>query len=368
MNWVLVVGVVLVCGSHYVATEGEEGEYFEGDMILTPDQLSALEEQRTKQNSFAAIKSDHWKTNGKADVVKFYIDRKDFDGLDYVQETIRRALKEYHRFTCLRFEEVGALPSPPYIHFVKKDGCFSQVGRLSWGNQVSLGYGCWNTGTILHEVAHALGFFHEQSRPDRDQYVEIMWNNIKSGEKHNFDKYTTKIIDSLDTEYDYESIMHYKNNAFGIDRRQYTIRTIDPSKRKLIGQRNTFSRIDKIQINRMYCGTAGTDGYTRPTMLTKAPTTEMGCVDNYVKNCPGMWASQCDRWFVQNNCKKTCGLCKGGKVTTKAPTTQAPTTKAPATKAPSNCQDKNASCYAWKQYCSSNEYVKTNCLKTCGRC
>ncbi len=71
--------------------------------------------------------------------------------------------------------------------------------------------GCTYKGTTVHEFLHALGFWHEQNRPDRDNFVKISYENIQDGMADQFDKYTGKYFS---TPYDYNSIMHYDETAF----------------------------------------------------------------------------------------------------------------------------------------------------------
>jgi len=87
------------------------------------------------------------------------------------------------------------------------------VGRQGGKQYVSLGLpdqSCYNhVGVVIHELGHVIGFFHEQSRTDRDQYVRIEWGNIKPRAFENFERYSIWEVDSLDVPYDYNSIMHY---------------------------------------------------------------------------------------------------------------------------------------------------------------
>ena len=48
---------------------------------------------------------------------------------------------------------------------------------------------CLLAGIVMHELMHAAGFWHEQSRADRDDYITINWANIQDGMEFNFLKY-----------------------------------------------------------------------------------------------------------------------------------------------------------------------------------
>ncbi|RXG58764.1 Zinc metalloproteinase nas-13 [Armadillidium vulgare] len=75
-------------------------------------------------------------------------------------------------------------------------------GRVGGKQTVSLGAGCVYFGIILHELMHAVGFWHEQSRADRNDYVRINWGNIRNGMEYNFQKYDWTIIQNLGVNYD----------------------------------------------------------------------------------------------------------------------------------------------------------------------
>ncbi|KAL0186337.1 hypothetical protein M9458_018007, partial [Cirrhinus mrigala] len=44
---------------------------------------------------------------------------------------------------------------------------------------ISIGKNCDKFGIVVHELGHVIGFWHEHTRPDRDDHVSIIRDNIQ---------------------------------------------------------------------------------------------------------------------------------------------------------------------------------------------
>jgi len=137
-----------------------------------------------------------------------------------------------------------------YVEFIVSGGCASFVGRI--GGKQSIFIGNCSFGSIVHEICHAAGFYHEQSRQDRDNYVTINWGNITPGRENNFHKYAAGNGTDLGA-YDYGSIMHYPKWGFS-NNGQNTIDIKMPpgTPSTVIGQRSGLSDSDISGINTIY--------------------------------------------------------------------------------------------------------------------
>jgi hypothetical protein len=103
-----------------------------------------------------------------------------------------------------------------WVYFQNDGHNDSFIGKK--GGKQLIRVGGTGYGLIMHEIGHSIGLFHEQSRADRDSYVTIHWDNIVDGKESNFQTYVALAQDGRDLfRYDFDSVMHYRTDEFGID-------------------------------------------------------------------------------------------------------------------------------------------------------
>lgn len=173
------------------------------------------------------------------------------------QSRVTTAMRAWEAVTYIRF--IPRTNEADYARFVDGSGCSSAVGRITGSQEVVLNSGC-TVGNTIHEIGHLIGLWHEQSRLDRDNFVEIRLANVTPGKEHNFDTIAGQKASSDVYGYNFGSIMHYTLTAFAIDASKPTIVVrpgvvVPPG--TVIGQRTALSQGDIDAVNLIYCGILG---------------------------------------------------------------------------------------------------------------
>ncbi|KAK7474471.1 hypothetical protein BaRGS_00034293, partial [Batillaria attramentaria] len=127
------------------------------------------------------------------------------------REIIAAGMQEWQNYTCLQFIEADS-NTRDKIRFRNGDGCYSRLGKVGGTQDISLGNGCVHLGVVIHEIGHAIGWIHEQARPDRDAFIRVNFNRIPRSWHPQFEKFPERLINYYSVPYDYRSIMHYSGN------------------------------------------------------------------------------------------------------------------------------------------------------------
>uniref|UniRef100_A0A914ULZ2 Zinc metalloproteinase n=1 Tax=Plectus sambesii TaxID=2011161 RepID=A0A914ULZ2_9BILA len=218
---------------------------YQSDILLTPAQMDDILIDNSRQKRKAKASPDFkWSTSKP---IPYVFD----DYLAPIKKTaIENALKYWQDYTCVSFEYNAA--GEDSLKFINGAGCYSNIGRITGQQEVSIGDGCEYLGITSHEVAHALGFYHEQSRYDRDDFLSVNLTNVLPDMARNFDVGSPTDMNFYGIPYEYGSVMSYSSSSFAVDRNVPVIIPLDPLYLQSMGQRTGPTFLDILEMNRHY--------------------------------------------------------------------------------------------------------------------
>ena len=238
-GWVLVHGDILVRADDF------ENNLVDPDHVMPDDAMPDADMDRRPYAGVRAVGAARW-PNGR---IPFRLHAS----LTAAQRTaVEDAIAHWEEVTSYRFVEPTD-DDADFVTFVPGSGpCSSAIGRQG-GEQIIEVVDCpW--GRIAHEIGHTVGFFHEQSRLDRDTFVTIHWDNIRTDNNcpQQFETFAARGRDGQHIgPYDYGSIMHYGLTQCS----DGTGNAITPKQSGVtIGQRNALSMWDRYAAEAMRSG------------------------------------------------------------------------------------------------------------------
>ena len=162
---------------------------------------------------------------------------------------IENALAYFREHTPIRFVPYEG-QKDAVVFEVGTKHCLSSLGRIGGLQSVKLSAEC-QTQEILHEIMHTLGFIHEHSRPDRDQYVQVQWNNIEKEYQDQFAIVPDTLFElGQNTPFDYHSIMLYRPHDFAIKQDLFTL--LSSGSEPISPTQSGLSDEDLKKVNRVY--------------------------------------------------------------------------------------------------------------------
>ena len=127
---------------------------------------------------------------------------------DVARRAVQEAINQWNNRTFVQL--VPRITENDFAVFIKDSrACNSPVGRRGGMQFIRcrIGTGLFNARSVMHEIGHALGMFHEHQRPDRDAFVAVTPAAIGTApENYRIEP------GAIFTQYDCDSIMHYQNN------------------------------------------------------------------------------------------------------------------------------------------------------------
>jgi len=213
-------------------------ELVDGYVVIEGDIVLASPEDDVDKAAILNISNAEWPNS----TIPYEIEAG-YPDLDMIYFAINHVINNTNICMVPRTNETN------YVKFINAGGCYSNVGMIGGEQDIGVNPGC-GIGATIHEILHAAGHWHEQSREDRDNYVDVHLENVTSDREHNFDKYSIGLDHGP---YDYGSLMHYGPTAFSTNgSNTIDIKRPPGSATTIIGQRLGVSAGDIAAVNAVY--------------------------------------------------------------------------------------------------------------------